>query len=37
MILVDDPVLGYGATGIQELPPNTTFELRVEVLEVYPA
>jgi FKBP-type peptidyl-prolyl cis-trans isomerase len=35
-ILVNKPELGYGAKGIQELPPNTTFELKVEILNVYP-
>ncbi|GAX75053.1 hypothetical protein CEUSTIGMA_g2497.t1 [Chlamydomonas eustigma] len=35
-ILVNKPELGYGAKGIQELPPNATFELKVEILTVYP-
>lgn len=28
------PEVGYGATGLQEIPPNGTFEMRVEVLQV---
>ena len=35
-ILVDKPDLGYGAKGLGELPPNTTFELRIDVLDVLP-
>ncbi|BDA41910.1 Peptidyl-prolyl cis-trans isomerase FKBP18, chloroplastic [Coccomyxa sp. Obi] len=28
------PELGYGATGLQEIPPYGTFEMRVEVLQL---
>lgn len=35
-VLVDKPDLGYGEKGLGELPPNQTFELRIEVLDVLP-
>ncbi|KAK9909054.1 hypothetical protein WJX75_006551 [Coccomyxa subellipsoidea] len=28
------PELGYGKTGLQEIPPNAPFEMRIEVLQV---
>lgn len=28
------PELGYGADGLQEIPPNGTFELEIELLSV---
>jgi FKBP-type peptidyl-prolyl cis-trans isomerase len=28
------PEVGYGDKGLQEIPPNGTFELRVEILSI---
>ncbi|MEW5318046.1 MAG: hypothetical protein WDW38_009299 [Sanguina aurantia] len=35
-LVVDKPDLGYGLKGIGEMPANATFELKVEVLDVFP-
>lgn len=35
-VYVSDPALGYGSKGILELPGDTPFELKVEVLDVFP-
>ena len=32
--IIVPPDVGYGDKGLQEIPPNGTFELRVEVLSV---
>ena len=32
--IIVPPELGYGSKGLQEIPPNATFELVVEILSV---
>jgi peptidylprolyl isomerase len=32
--IIVPPELGYGSKGLQEIPPNSSFELQVEVLSV---
>jgi len=29
------PELGYGSKGMQEIPPDTPFELQIEVLDIF--
>lgn len=32
--IIVPPELGYGSQGLQEIPPNASFELQVEVLSI---
>ncbi len=32
--IIVPPEVGYGDKGLQEIPPNGTFELRVEILSI---